>query len=387
MALPCQRDAFLLSEEIHYLNCAYMSPLPAEVEEAGIQGILRKRQPTDIRASDFFSEQHEIRRRFAKLIGVSEPNRIAIIPSASYGAAVAAQNLPVKRGQNIVILHEQFPGNVYTWRKKASDVGAELRTVAPSSTSLKSSDWNERILDRMDKDTAIISVPHVHWTDGTLFDLKAISQRARELGTALVVDGTQSIGALPFDVAEIRPDVLIVAGYKWLLGPYSIGVAYFNSRFDEGVPLEETWIGRQGSQNFAGLVDYQELYHPGAIRYDVGESSNFILLPMLTAALSLLQEWTPHAIQAYCGQLTDKLVREVAEFGFSAKERSHRSGHLLGLTLPNNLCLESLKQELERRKIFISVRGTSLRISPNVYNDREDIDALVEALAVAIKGR
>jgi|TARA_B110000438_G_scaffold296356_1_gene340925 selenocysteine lyase/cysteine desulfurase len=387
MTLACKRDAFLLSKEVHYLNCAYLSPLPTEVEEAGVRGVLRKREPTNILPDDFFTERNEVRQYFSKLIGVSEPNRIAIIPSASYGAAIAARNLPVKRGQNIVILHEQFPGNVYTWRKKAEEVGAELRTVIPDSTVHKGSDWNERILDSMDKDTAIISVPHVHWTDGTLFDLPAISQRAQELGTALVVDGTQSVGALPFDVTAIRPDVLIVAGYKWLLGPYSIGVAYFNSRFDEGVPLEETWIGRQGSQDFSGLVDYQELYQPGAVRYDVGECSNFILLPMLAAALNLLEQWTPHAIQAYCSDLTDKLVEEVTEFGFSAEERPHRAGHLLGLTLPKQLSLESLKKELDRRKVFVSVRGNSLRVSPNVYNNQDDIEALIEALAFTIKGR
>ncbi len=364
-----------------------MSPLPTEVEEAGIRGVLRKREPTSLLPEDFFSGRDEVRRHFSRLIGVSEPNRIAIIPSASYGASIAARNLPVNCGQNIVILHEQFPGNVYTWRKKAADAGAELRTVVPASTVHRGSDWNERILESMDKDTAIISVPHVHWTDGTLFDLVAISQRAKELGIALVVDGTQSVGALPFDVATILPDVLIVAGYKWLLGPYSIGAAYFNSRFDEGVPLEETWIGRQGSQNFSGLVDYQELYQTGAIRYDVGECSNFILLPMLAAALNLLETWTPQAIQAYCSNLTDKLVQEVTEFGFSAEERPHRSGHLLGLTLPDKLSLDSLKKELERRRIFVSFRGDSLRVSPNVYNNQEDIEALIEALAFTVKGK
>jgi len=364
-----------------------MSPLPTEVEEAGIRGVLRKREPTSLLPDDFFSGRDEVRRHFSRLIGVSEPNRIAIIPSASYGASIAARNLPVNRGQNIIILHEQFPGNVYTWRKKAADAGAELRTVVPASTVHRGSDWNERILESMDKDTAIISVPHVHWTDGTLFDLVAISQRAKELGTALVVDGTQSVGALPFDVATILPDVLIVAGYKWLLGPYSIGAAYFNARFDEGVPLEETWIGRQGSQNFSGLVDYQELYQTGAIRYDVGECSNFILLPMLAAALNLLETWTPQAIQAYCINLTDKLVQEVTELGFSAEERPHRSGHLLGLTLPDKLSLDSLKKELERRRIFVSFRGDSLRVSPNVYNNQEDIEALIEALAFTINGK
>ncbi len=354
-----------------------------------MRGILRKREPIGILPEDFFKERDEVRQRFSQLIGVSDPTRITIIPSASYGIAIAARNLPVRSGENIVILHDQFPGNVYTWREKASIEEAELRTVSPANSHapVKGQSWNERILDHMDKNTAIISIPHVHWTDGTLFDLKAISKRARELGAALVIDATQSVGALPFDVTQIRPDVLIAAGYKWLLGPYSIGVAYFSSRFDQGIPLEETWIGRKGSENFSNLVEYQDNYQQGAIRYDVGESSNFILLPMLSTALGLLEEWTPHAIQHYCRQLSDRLIDQVTQLGFLSEEREFRSGHLVGLTLPEAVALEPLKKELQRRSIFISVRGHSLRISPNVYNTLEDIDALVEVLEIVIKGK
>ena len=213
--MQCQRGAFALSEDVHYLNCAYLSPLPVAVEKAGIRGILRKREPTDISSEDFFNDRNQVRRRFANLLGVSNPTRIAIIPSASYGAAIAARNLPVRPDDNIVILQDQFPGNVYTWQEKASATGAELRTVRPKSHgAVKGKDWNERILDHMDNNTAIVSLPHVHWADGTVFDLIAISERARELDAALVVDATQSLGALPFDTKKIRPDVLIAAGYK-----------------------------------------------------------------------------------------------------------------------------------------------------------------------------
>lgn len=373
---------------MHYLNCAYLSPLPVAVEKAGIRGIQRKREPTDISSEDFFNDRDQVRRRFANLLGVSNPTRIAIIPSASYGAAIAARNLPVRPDDNIVILQDQFPGNVYTWQEKASATGAELRTVRPKSHgAVKGKDWNERILDHMDNNTAIVSLPHVHWADGTVFDLIAISERARELDAALVVDATQSLGALPFDTKKIRPDVLIAAGYKWLLGPYSIGAAYFNSRFDQGVPLEETWIGRQGSENFSGLIDYQHGYQPGAIRYDVGESSNFVLLPMFSKALSLLEEWTPQSIQHYCRQLSDRLIDQVAQLGFSSEERQFRSGHLVGLTLPKGLALQPLKKELERRNIFVSIRGNALRVSPNVYNTEGDIDALGTALETVAKER
>ena len=89
------------------------------------------------------------------------------------------------------------------------------------------------------------------------------------------------------------------AGYKWLLGPYSTALAYFGPALDGGRPLEENWITRRDSGQFAELVHYRDEYQPASIRYDVGERSNFTLLPMLAAALKLVLEWTVPAISAY----------------------------------------------------------------------------------------
>ena len=382
-ALACQRAAFSLPDGIHYLNCAYMSPLPRVSEEAGIRGIGRKRAPSTIQASDFFTGCDEIRRRFASLVHVEDPGRIAVIPSASYGLAVAARNLAVERGQNIVLLHQQFPGNVYVWRRTVLDCGAEIRTVAPPDSETRGAAWNERIIESIDESTAIVTLPQVHWTDGTVFDLVAIGRRAREVGAALVIDGTQSVGVMPFDTREIQPDALVVAAYKWLLGPYSTAVAYFGPRFDDGIPLEETWLGREGSEDFQALVDYQGEYQPGAVRYDMGERANFVLLPMLQASLDLLIQWTPCAVQDYCRKLASPLIEASVSLGFAVEQDEWRADHLFGLRMPADLELNALKGQLESRKIFVSLRGSALRVSPHVYNDEDDVGALIEALAAA----
>jgi len=216
--LTCRREDFSLPREVHYLNCAYMSPLPRVTEEVGIEGIRKKRVPTGIVPDDFFSDSDQLRSLFAALVNVPDPDAIAIHPAVSYGVAVAARNTQLRKGQNLVLLHEQFPGNVYSWRRLAQESEAELRTVMPGEGKNRGREWNTRLLEAIDADTAVIALPQVHWTDGTLFDLKAIGARAREVGAAFVVDATQSVGALPFDVQEIQPDALICAGYKWMLG-------------------------------------------------------------------------------------------------------------------------------------------------------------------------
>ncbi len=383
--LTCKRAEFSLPPNLHYLNCAYMGPIPRVVQEAGIQGVLRKADPSRIVANDFFAESDRARALFAQLIGAETPQRVAIIPAASYGIATAARNIPVAPGQNVVISGEQFPSNVYTWRELCRHAGLELRTIRPPDrVAQRGRTWNERIFDAIDTGTAIVALPHVHWTDGTRFELVPIGRRAREVGAALIVDATQSLGALPFNLSEVQPDALICAAYKWLLGPYSLGLAYYGPRFDAGQPLEENWAGRKGSEDFRGLVNYVDEYQPGALRYDVGERSNFALMPMLVAGLELILAWSPERIQQYCAALTRSPLQRAAELGYSVEEEASRGAHLFGIRAPQQVDLARLQQELQNRQVFASLRGSALRVSPNVYNNQEDLHALLDVLENAI---
>jgi selenocysteine lyase/cysteine desulfurase len=378
--LHCQREAFHLPEDYHYLNCAYMGPLPRASEEAGIEAMRRKRMPTAIVPPDAFWDTDRLRELFARLVHAPDPARVAIQPGVSYGVATAARNLPVSSGQNIVLTHEQFPGNVYSWRRLSAESGAELRAVDPGDGAGRGRRWNERLLESIDAHTAIVAVPNVHWTDGTRFDLEAVGVRCREVGAALVVDATQSVGAMPFDVQAVRPDALICATYKWLLGPYSLSFAYFGPRFDDGVPLEETWIARERSSDFQHLVDYQDAYLPGAVRYDVAERSNFFLAPIAAASLEAILEWTPEAIEAYCGELTSEMLRELGEVGYTVEDEAYRGRHLFGLRMPPSVELADLRDRLSARNVHASLRGSALRLSPNVYNDADDVAVLVDVL-------
>ena len=369
--MKAQTHLFNLEPEVTYLNCAYMSPLAKPVVEAGMRGMMTKERPYSITIDSFFEPVREVRRKFARLVNASDPQRIALVPAVSYGMAVVARNLHLKRGQNIVLVQEQFPSNYYPWERIAREHGVTIRTVKTT----------EQILESIDPDTALVTLPHVHWADGTRYDLKAIGKRSREVGALLVVDGTQSVGALPFDVEEFGVDALICGAYKWLMGPYGSGFAYFGVRFDGGIPVEENWINRLGSEDFTNLVNYQSEYQPMAQRYNTGETSNFIAIPMLNAALDLLHEWTPARIQEYCENLNRKPLQQLIEKGYKIAPSEERAHHLFGVRLPGRVDLNKLRQKLTEAKISISVRGNALRISPHVYNTPQDYERLLEVLA------
>jgi selenocysteine lyase/cysteine desulfurase len=222
----------------------------------------------------------------------------------------------------------------------------------------------------------------VHWADGTRFDLKAIREKTHEVGALMVIDGTQSVGALPFDVQELEPDALVCAGYKWLMGPYSIGLAYYGPAFDNGSPIEDNWINRYESENFANLVNYQENYQPGALRYEVGEHSNFILVPMLLEAVKQIRRWGVENIQTYCKELSAPFLDQISALGYQIEEENYRSAHLFGIRLGPEHNLEKLQKSLKANKVSVSVRGSAIRIAPNVYNDNLDFKRLLRALDI-----
>ena len=376
-----QSSKFSLSKGVTYLNCAYMSPLLKSVEKAGITGMQRKRNPFLISAEDFFSETELLRKEFGLLINAKDFKRIVVVPSVSYGLATVVNNAKLESGDKIIVAAEQFPSNYYPWERLALETKSKNISVAPPNIRTgRGKKWNERILEAIDNKTKIVALGNVHWADGTRFDLEKIRKRTREVGALLVIDGTQSVGAMPFDVQKIQPDALICGGYKWLMGPYSIGLAYYGEYFDQGKPIEENWMNRLYSENFTALVNYQSKYQSGSLRYEVGEHSNFILVPMMLEALKQINRWQPENIRQYCKRISKPFIDKLTSAGFWIEEETDRGNHLFGVRFPAHVSIEAAKENIKKKKISVSFRGDSMRVAPNVYNDTGDFERLFDAL-------
>jgi selenocysteine lyase/cysteine desulfurase len=376
--LKCQKHLFSLPEDITYLNGAYMSAQLFNVGNIGVENLTKKATPYMISEADFFSEKILLKNRFAQLIEAQDPQCIALIPSVSYGIAIAVKNIPFQKGDEIILLEEQFPSNYYAWKQLETESGAVLKTIkAPAPTPGRGMRWNEAVLEAITKKTKVVALPHIHWADGTRFDLEAIRRRTKDYAAYLIVDGTQSVGALPFSVAKIQPDALICGGYKWLMGPYGMGVAYFGEKFHAGVPIENNWMNHEGSEDFSNLMNYNENFKPKATRYDVGESSNFILTPMLSEGIRQLLEWSPAGIQAYCESITKEALGKLENSGYFVEDPNWRAHHLFGVYLPEGKNIQVLKKAISEKNIIVSYRGKAIRVSPYLYNTVADVEKLI----------
>lgn len=371
--IPNQRDQFDIPEEVVYLNCASQSPLLKSVCRAGEEGVLRKAHPwTDFR-TEAADNAERARGLFAQLIGATADD-VAIVPATSYGISVAARNLPLAAGQRVVTLDNQFPSNFHAWRVSAEDAGADFHQVARPDDG----DWTTAVLAAIDDNTAIVSLPPCHWTDGSALDLATIGERCRAVGAAFVIDATQAAGAAPIDVARLQPDFLVSSAYKWLLCPYTLGFLYAAPHRQSGRPIEfHEWavsaLEKRSPDRLPGSTA------DGARRYDMGERNNPINLMMAVTALQQLVDWTPAEVAATIKPLTDQIAVAARDRGFAVPPDAHRVAHYIGMRMPNGLP-DRADERLAEKNIHISLRGDSLRVSPHIFNSAEDIDRLFTEL-------
>ncbi len=377
MAGSSERSLFSIPRDVCYLNAAYMTPHPNAVTAACQGGLNQRTTPWKIKAADFFDDVELLRSLFASLLG-SAPDNIAIVPAASYGIACAAKNASVGRNQKILLLAEQFPSNYYTWARLAEENGAEL-CIIDTPADL---DWTSAVLESIatykDK-IAVAALPKHHWSNGAPLDLQIICSALREIGARVVLDVTQTLGACPIDLDVLQPDFLVAAGYKWLFCPYGISFLYVADEHFDGVPLEENWANRLGSNDFARLADFAPSYQHGARRFDVGERAKFETVPGAIAALRQLSEWDVNEISRELDIKNTALAGLFGRYGFSVPTRDQRAPHFQGLRMPEEI-QDSLVDGFAARNIFASQRGNSLRISPHLYNDEEDLQILETAL-------
>ena len=374
-----QRAKFDVPASVAYFNTANLAPQLHAVRAAGEAALERRSRPWTIVEENWFSDVERLRGLFGALIGADREG-VALVPATSYGFAVVARNIGLGAGDRVVVLADEYPSGIYTWRAAARRTGAEIVTVArePGET------WTDAVLAALDERVAVVSVPNVHWTDGSLVDLDAVAARARAVGARLVIDGSQSVGAMPLDVGELRPDYLISVGYKWQLGPFAVGYLYVAEEHRQGEPLEENWIARAGSEDFARLVDYRDEYQPGARRFDVGERTKFELTPMAIAGLEQLVEWQVPRIAAKLATVTEEIARGARELGLDSPPADQRGPHMLGLRLTDD-ARERIVPILADDGCYAAIRGDSLRISPHLHTTAEDVERLLAALAKAIR--
>jgi len=379
LTIGSQRSLFDIPAGIAYFNTAYNSPLLNRSRTALVTAAHAKSHPWERQPAEFFSDAERIRVLAAGLFG-GEADGYAVVPAASYGLTTAARAIQptLKANDRIVVLDEEFPSNVLPWRRVALETGAVVAIVPTPEDG----DWTTATLAVIAQGARVAALSPCHWTNGARLDLVAIGLACRAAGATLVLDATQALGAMPFDMDAVQPDFLVSAGYKWLLCPYGVGLMYVGAAWREARPLEETWLARINAADFSALVDYSDTYMPGARRFDAGEKCTAIL-PGAITALEQLQAWGVSNIARGLGQINDRIVSRLEALGLALPPSSQRCPHFVGARLPQGLSGDFVGS-LRAQQVFISQRGSSIRVAPHLHVTEVDIEQLFTALDVAV---
>jgi selenocysteine lyase/cysteine desulfurase len=377
--LLCQKDKFSLHPDIHYFNNARKGPLLKSSEAAAIKSLVQQRNPSDLPNSGFFEEMDVVKKMFGQLVNCEAKN-VAVIPAVSYGFSSVLNNTPAKKNGHAITLRDEFPSGYLSLEKWCKTNDNDLKVIGPDQKNVNAESWNNNILESINQNTSVVLMCSVHWMNGLKYDLEAIGEKCKEVGARFYLDGTQSVGAMPIDVKKYNVDALVCGTYKWMFGPYSVGLSYMSDIFNDGQPLEESWMNRVNAKDFTSLTSYNTNYFEGASRYSVGETSNFILMSMLVESLKQILEWKPENIQSYCKELIQPFKQFMHENDLTTWSDAYFSNHLFSLKLPDEISIDSLKASFSANKIYASQRGTGIRLSINVFNEPKNIDVLIKCI-------
>ena len=358
------RSLFDLEDGIAYLDNASVGPLPSAVEAAAREAASSKGRPWRRDREAARAQAGVLRGLAASLIGAHGED-IAITCAASYGLAVARRNLRLAAGDRVLVLEDDHTSQLLTWEAHARRNGAALDVVPRPADG----DWTRALLDHLQRERppAIAALCATFWRDGAQIDLAAVCAALRSLGSRIVLDLTQSVGVLDFDVRALGADFAVFPMYKWLLGPYSIAFLYVAPHWQEGEPLEENVFNRDTPSG---------AYAAGAVRFDMGEKDTFVSIPTAVASLRFLAGHDRAALRAHLRALTDRLEDRVAQGGLRVPPRTHRSPHIIGIRSLGDGALAACRRD----GVFLTQRRDEVRVAPHLFNTEDDIDRCADAL-------
>ena len=363
------RAEFPSLAEWTYLNTATFGQMPRRAAAAVARHFERRDERACADFMRWFDDADRIRARIAGFIGCG-PGDIAFIQNAAAGLSLLLGGLNWRAGDQIVTLENEFP-NHYYYPSHLGGCGVEFIETP-----------FERFYDCLTPHTRVVALSTVSYATGFRAPLEEMSAELRRRGILLYVDGTQSLGALRFDVSRIRPDVFSVDAYKWLLTPNGASFIYVSPELRERLgPAVIGWRSDRNWRNHENLVHGKPQFSPDAERYE-GGMLPFALLYAMDAVIEMVQEIGPAEIEQRVLELADKTRDVLRRSGATLLSDSSPYYNSPIVTARfDGRDASAIARELQARKVLVAARHGNLRVSPHFYNNEADLERFGNALA------
>jgi len=361
------RKLFPVVNDFIYLDHAGVAPISTRVKSK-VNDFLDIALNKGLTKYDLFMEEVEnVRINFSRLLNC-KPQEIAFIKNTSHGLSLIAKGIEWREGDSMIVFEKEFPANLYTWLDlKRSGVEVRQAQLINGRVQIK------EIEKLIDKNTRLLSISSVQFTNGYRADLKSIGKICKENDILFCVDAIQSLGIVSIDVNELNIDFLAADGHKWLLSPEGTGILYCSSKVVKEVsPVLLGW------KSIINEGDYEKInldLKPNALKFEEG-SLNVLGIFALGAGLDLLLEI---GIEKVCNRiqyLGDLIIDEAKKRNFLLKTPVSKNERAGIISFYGSFDSSLLKDSLYSKNVIINVRDGALRIAPHFYNTEDDIGAL-----------
>ena len=368
---------FGLDPERTWLNTAHQGALPRIAADAAREAIEWKLEPSRLTSERFAAVPDRVRRAAARWIG-AEAADVFLSNGASLGLHEIAHGMRLEKGDDVLLMHGDFPSNVLPWLAHR-ERGVSVRRIKPSGRVLEVDEIEQAIRPK----TRVVCLSWVHSFSGWTLEVDKIAALCRQTGARLVVNVSQGLGARPFDVQTAGIDALVCAGWKWLCGPYGVGFGWLRPEFRQQLrPTQHYWLSQQTADDLGSDKDPADEDPDDSIRrFDLFGTANFFNFHPWGAALEYLLEQGPQAIETHDRNLVRRLLDGLpAAYRTISPDSDERRSTLVLFSHRESSNNDAIYRDLVDARIQGAFRRGAIRIAPHLYNDESQIDRLLERL-------
>ncbi|MFB6449903.1 aminotransferase class V-fold PLP-dependent enzyme [Bradyrhizobium tunisiense] len=364
------RKEFPAVERITYLDSGFQAPLARPVK-AAIDLFLREGLETAGPKSVWLDRVEQTREKLARFLGVTG-DEVAFTKNTSESMNIAANALPLRAGDKVLMIHGDHPNNAYAFlnlRRKGVTVDFAPMTEVVNADSLR---------PHIGEKTRAISMSQVTFHAGHRFDVESVGALCAEKGLYFVVDVMQAIGVAPIDARAMRATFIGSGSHKGLLVPQGLGLLVWDKSRTELAPAYLAAAGlAEVPADLIARPDKLELA-ASARRFELG-NFNLPAIHALGASLDMIEALGVQNIQNHCLDLGDHLIAGLDALDIrlvGPRERRHRAPHIYVIALPAAEWLG----HFEENGIRVSPERDGIRVSFGMFNDFADVDRLIDVI-------
>ncbi len=377
MTMKDYRKDFALFDGRIWLNAASEGPLPLVAAEALQEALEWKSKPYLLDIGKFNSTQRDLKESIGRLIGI--PHRDVILGnSASYGLHILANGIPWKRGDEIILMHNDFPADILPWLALERE-GVVIHQIQARKQVLQP----EELLENITKQTKLLCIPHVHTFTGVVLDVERFSEICKDKGILFILNLTQSVGTMPIDLSKYPADAIVSAGYKWLCGPYGTGFCWIKPELRDQLELNRAYWSAVLSEEDLRGEDVLTARDPKTARkYDVFGTANFFNFVPFKASIDYWLEVGLENVRAYHDYLIDLFVSKLnlKQYQLISPKAGDQRSSLVVFSHYDKSKNRQMFKSLTERGIYTAFWKGNIRIAPHIYNAPEEIEKILELL-------